>query len=98
MSPKAVGYQFLPDFHISGLLYTLEKITEYEVNTIVFAHNGNYLDPLETGNKETVRFAIQYYKVRFKLKFQNPLIVLLPGPSRRRERGDEKGNSLLPAP
>ena len=62
VSPKAVGYQFLPDFHISGLLNTLEKITEYEVDTIVFAHNGNYLDPLETGNKDTVRFAIQYYK------------------------------------
>ena len=29
----------------------------------MFAHNGNYLDPLETGDKDTVRFAIQYYKV-----------------------------------
>ena len=75
MSPKAVGYQFLPDFHISGLLNTLEKITEYKMDTIVFAHNGNYLNPLETGDKDTVRFAIQYYKVRLKLEFQNPFGV-----------------------
>ena len=63
VSPKAVGYQFLPDFHISGLLSTLERFMEYEVDIIVFAHNGNYLDPLETGDQDTVRFVIQYYKV-----------------------------------
>jgi len=81
VSPKAVGYQFLPDFHIPGLLNTLEKITEYEVDTIVFAHNGNYLDPLETGDKDTVRFAIQYYKdlqsaVREELKKGTPFFLL----------------------
>ena len=40
------------------------------MDTIVFAHNGNYLDPLETGDKDTVRFAIQYYKVCLNLDFQ----------------------------
>ena len=75
VSPKAVGYQFLPDFHLPGLLNTLEKITKYEVDTIVFAHNGNYLDPLETGDKDTVRFAIQYYKVRSNLDFSKYFLV-----------------------
>ena len=34
------------------------------MDTIVFSHNGNYADPLETGDMETVRLQLQYLKVR----------------------------------
>ena len=67
------------------------------MDTIVFAHNGNYLDPLETGDKETVRFVIQYYKVSYNWQLQN-LMLAFTGPPKRSEGGDEKGNSLLSSP
>ena len=50
----------MPDFNLPGLLHTLDAFSQFEVDTIIFAHNGNYLDPLETGDQDTVRFQIQY--------------------------------------
>ena len=63
VSPKQVAFFFMPDFNIPGWMNTLEKYLKYDVDTIVFSHNGNYADPLETGDQESVRFALEYLKV-----------------------------------
>lgn len=63
VSPKQVAFFFMPDFNIPGWMNTLEKYLQYDVDTIVFSHNGNYEDPLETGNQESVRFALKYLQV-----------------------------------
>ena len=58
---------FLPDFNIPGWINTLEKYLEFDVDTIVYAHNGNIFDPLETGTKETIKFQLQFLKVLYQL-------------------------------
>ena len=63
VSPKQVAFFFMPDFNIPGWMNTLEKYLRYAVDTIVFSHNGNYEDPLETGDQESVRFALKYLQV-----------------------------------
>ena len=62
--PKRAYFTYLPDFNIPGLLKSLEKYSQLNnVDTIVFTHNGNAEDPLETGTQEDMKFAIMYLKV-----------------------------------
>ena len=63
VTPKQTAFFFAPDFNIPGWMNTLEKFLEFDVDTIVFSHNGNREDPLETGTQESVRFQLQYLKV-----------------------------------
>jgi len=58
--PKSVGYLFLPDFNPPGWMNTLMRFAEFDVDVIVASHNGNALDPLETGNKESLNKQLQF--------------------------------------
>ena len=63
----------MPDFSVPGWINTLEKYSKYDVDTIVFSHNGNYADPLETGNQDSMRFQLQYVKVKLQFFSQEKL-------------------------
>jgi len=57
--PDRAYFTYLPDFNIPGLLKTLKAYSRFDVDTIVFTHNGNE-DRLSTGTQEDIRFAIKY--------------------------------------
>ena len=46
-----------------GWMNTLMRFAEFDVDVIVASHNGNALDPLETGNKESLNKQIQFLQV-----------------------------------
>jgi len=50
----------MPDFNIPGWLKSLELYEKFDVDTIVFSHNGNFDDPLETGDLQTIRDQIKF--------------------------------------
>ena len=54
----------MPDFNIPGWLKSLELYEKFNVDTIVFSHNGNFEDPLETGDLQTIRDQIKFLEVR----------------------------------
>ena len=46
-----------------GWMNTLMRFAEFDVDVIVASHNGNALDPLETGNKESLNKQLQFLQV-----------------------------------
>ena len=61
-SPGSVLFSYLPDSNIDGMLASLEKYEKFPVDTIVFAHSGNF-DTLAPGSMDDIRRMIQYIKV-----------------------------------
>ena len=61
-SPGSVLFSYLPDSNINGMLSSLEQYEQFPVDTIVFAHSGNF-DTLAPGSMDDIRRMIQYIKV-----------------------------------